>query len=461
MSSSAHPPLTLLFSLSDTPRNKLLDWYEDVCAQARGLCAAYDIAGALSLVAYPTEWNAYPGNITNVADVLANGDPPNFRARTTYDRPADHPDDAAAAILAVHKRAMDKHHAYTMANSTLNVALLASIGPDNKVLLQAVYNVIPMYALAPFQIVEAMFQEHGVLAGADLGRLRAPLQEPLSALADLERHMNKFMLASKKLTQAGQGKQPYEYFEAFLETVQAFPVVASSMSTYYAAQPTVDLQTIDSLFPYLKSQLPYMLRTSGASPFSGAATTPAVAATKPKKTKKEKRPVWGPNGTKRVPNHPGNFSGGAQGPHGLQWDQQAAMSEIQRLNALLVQSNANVAAAMMADRFGAYSTNTGSSGGSIPSAFYGSQQRPFYCFCHGHNISHNGSTCKVMAQDPGYTAEMKAATSTATGGNPNVGPPITHRLLHAISPLLTALLVFCLVSLRVALSSANYPMKII
>jgi hypothetical protein len=234
------------------------------------------------------------------------------------------------------------------------------------------------------------------------------------------------------------------------------------MSTYYAAQPTVDLQTIDSLFPYLKSQLqlPYMLRTSGAPPFFGAATTPAVPSAKTKKTKKDKRPVWGANGTKRMPNHPGNFSGGAQGPHGFQWDQQAAMSEIQRLNALLVQSNANVAGAMMADRFGTYSTNTGSSGGSIPSAFYGSQQRPFYCFCHGHNISHNDSTCKVMAQDPGYTAEMKAATSAATGGNPNVGPPVTHRLLQAIPPLLTALLVLCLVSLRVALSSANYPMKI-
>jgi hypothetical protein len=36
-----------------------------------------------------------------------------------------------------------------------------------------------------------------------------------------------------------------------------------------------------------------------------------------------------------------------------------------------------------------------------------------------------------MAQDSGYTAEMKAATSAATsaatGGNPNVGPPVTHR----------------------------------
>jgi hypothetical protein len=85
MSSSAQATqVMLLFSLSETPRNKLLEWYEDVCAQARGLCAAFDIAGALSLVAYPTEWNAYPGNLTNAADVLANGDPPNFRARPTF-----------------------------------------------------------------------------------------------------------------------------------------------------------------------------------------------------------------------------------------------------------------------------------------------------------------------------------------------------------------------------------------
>ena len=40
---------------------------------------------------------------------VANGDPPDFRARPTYDRPADHPDDAAPGILAVHKRAMDRH----------------------------------------------------------------------------------------------------------------------------------------------------------------------------------------------------------------------------------------------------------------------------------------------------------------------------------------------------------------
>jgi hypothetical protein len=87
MSSSVHQPLMLLFSLSDTPRNQLLEWYEDVCAQVRGLCAAFDIDGTLSLVAYPSEWNAYPGNITNAADVLANGDPPDFRAWPTFANP--------------------------------------------------------------------------------------------------------------------------------------------------------------------------------------------------------------------------------------------------------------------------------------------------------------------------------------------------------------------------------------
>ncbi len=70
--------------------------------------------------------------------------------------------------------------------------------------------------------------------------------------------MNKFMLAAKKLTASGQGKTSYAYFEAFMETVQGFPVVPQSMSTYYAVQPTVDIQTIDTLFFYLKSQHPYV-----------------------------------------------------------------------------------------------------------------------------------------------------------------------------------------------------------
>jgi hypothetical protein len=75
-------------------------------------------------------------------------------------------------------------------------ALLVSIGPDNKIFLEAHFNPDPLYSLSPRQIVDAMLLEHGTTSADDLKKLRAPLYEPLKALADLERHMNAFLLAS-------------------------------------------------------------------------------------------------------------------------------------------------------------------------------------------------------------------------------------------------------------------------
>ena len=143
-----------------------------------------------------------------------------------------------------------------------------------------------------------------------------------------------------------------------------------------------------------------MLQTAGASPFSGAATPPpAPTGNTKKKARNATRGVWGPQGQQRAPQHQGNFAGGVQGSHVVPWDPQGAMAEIQRLNALLLaQSQTNVAATM-AD-FNAYRENTGFR--TVPTAFFGAQERPFYCFVHGHNNSHPGSACKVMAQDQWY-----------------------------------------------------------
>jgi hypothetical protein len=47
--------------------------------------------------------------------------------------------------------------------------------------------------------------------------------------------------------------------------------------------------------------------------------------------------------------------------------------------------------------------------------------RPYYCWLHGHNNTHNGISCKVMAANPAYTGAMKAASShVGSGGNPKV-----------------------------------------
>jgi hypothetical protein len=156
--------------------------------------------------------------------------------------------------------------------------------------------------------------------------------------------MNKFMLASKKLTATGRGKKPYEYFETFLETVRGFPVVAQTLSTYYAAHPAIAQHTIATLFPHLKAQHAFMMAQSTASPFSGAAT-PAPALQPNKKNNKKGRNTRrgqrteGPQGASRTSQYPPNFSGGIVGPPVVPPTVAALEAqyrgEIQRLTALL------------------------------------------------------------------------------------------------------------------------------
>ncbi len=51
--------------------------------------------------------------------------------------------------------------------------------------------------------------------------------------------------------QADMESPPYDYFEAFLTTLQGFSIVATSMSTFYAQNPRVADHTIANLFPFL------------------------------------------------------------------------------------------------------------------------------------------------------------------------------------------------------------------
>ncbi len=86
--SSINQDITLTQSLAEVPRNQLEKWLEDVEIHARNLCAQWDISGALTLVATDEVWAEYPGNVTNSADVLANGDP---RLLTSgHDQPGPH-----------------------------------------------------------------------------------------------------------------------------------------------------------------------------------------------------------------------------------------------------------------------------------------------------------------------------------------------------------------------------------
>ena len=68
--------ITLTRTLADDPRNQLEFWLEEAATAARGMCSEHDFSGALTLAATDRVWAAYPGNVTNFADVIANGDAP-------------------------------------------------------------------------------------------------------------------------------------------------------------------------------------------------------------------------------------------------------------------------------------------------------------------------------------------------------------------------------------------------
>ena len=144
MSSST---LTLTHSLAHDPRTTLEMWLEEAETVARNLCPQHDPTGALTLVASDVVWREMPGNIANPAGVL-QGDPPQYRARPIWDLPAQHANNAAAAAVSIYKQELTRHSDYTLAESALARALLASLGETNVVLLKTTYpNIKPTLSL--------------------------------------------------------------------------------------------------------------------------------------------------------------------------------------------------------------------------------------------------------------------------------------------------------------------------
>ena len=79
--------LTRTLALADDPRTQLEFWLEEAATAERGMCSEHDFSGALTLAATDRVWSAYPGNVTNLADVITNGDAPQIRARPTWALP--------------------------------------------------------------------------------------------------------------------------------------------------------------------------------------------------------------------------------------------------------------------------------------------------------------------------------------------------------------------------------------
>ena len=114
--------ITLTRTLADDPRNQLEFWLEEAATAARGMCSEHDFNGALTLAATDRVWAAYPGNVTNFVDVIANGDAPQIRARPTWNLPNALDAAASAAEVVIWRQATDRNHAYNVAGTRLSAA---------------------------------------------------------------------------------------------------------------------------------------------------------------------------------------------------------------------------------------------------------------------------------------------------------------------------------------------------
>jgi hypothetical protein len=114
--------LTLTNTLADNARQQLEPWLKEAATLARSRCLEQNFSGVLMLVATDTDtvWAQYPGNVTNMADVIANVHPPNILARITWNYPAGSDPDAVAAKAMLYKQATDRHMAYSVATTRLS-----------------------------------------------------------------------------------------------------------------------------------------------------------------------------------------------------------------------------------------------------------------------------------------------------------------------------------------------------
>ena len=129
-------PITFTHTLADDARQQLEPWLEEAATLARAECFEFDFSGALTVVATDRVWADYPGNVTNMADVIATGDPPNIRARITWNYPAALDPAATPVEVMMYKQATDRYMAYCAATTRLSTALVDSMGETNKTYLK-------------------------------------------------------------------------------------------------------------------------------------------------------------------------------------------------------------------------------------------------------------------------------------------------------------------------------------
>ena len=314
--------------------------------------------------------------------------------------------------------------------SELRRVILASAGPSVRDWLEGQFAPVNIFVLTIRQILEAITLQYGTPTQREIDEWQLRLRDPLLVLADLEAHQAIFRKTLRKLPIVYR-PTANQLFQQYLATLGGFPTCAASLSTFYSTNPDVNAHTIANVMPFLVTQLPFLTAAQGTTPhFSGSASNPPApkpAKAKRDRTRRKQKPVkWNRNAAQGA-------SSSATDPFVGTPLYQHMLGAIQHRDALLSGFGGPPPQPPAFGQQLVAGANQVSSS-SQPPLLPGHRQgqggwgppREHYCFQHGYNNSHDGPDCNVMADNPNYTDADRAATSHhSSGGNPNVGPPVT------------------------------------
>ena len=369
-STSTATDLEMKISLEVEPHRNFRAWLDELATLASAQCAEYSQRGALHLACTDELWASLPEH--------SNAVPP----RPTYPRPDPLDPNANPTARLIYEDAKAAHIAHATASAKLRRAAISSIGRSNQLLIEDPLHGMLVHSAQ--SIIDALIPLYGTYTEDAISQLETQLTAKLVSVDSFDQHVGAYRTNLAQLARAGQALLPFKAFTTFLDTLSPFPHFRPHITSFITAHPALHQRTFPALTDHLRLHLPTIRSASAGNAFAGRVVSPPPQ------------------------------------------DHKALLAKVSSLERKL--------AALSASPAPSPPPPPPSRARQGPTTSLTTPEGFFYCFIHGHNLTHgwikpsrtwqwHGTRCQAIARDPSrYTPQQEAAKSPTevAGGNQRV-----------------------------------------
>ena len=324
----------------------------------------------------------------------------NVPPRPTYPRPDPLDPQAGPTARLIYEEARAAHTAHTTAAAKLKKAVIASIGKANELLISHPQHGMLLHTAQ--SILEDLLPIYGTYTEDAISSLELKLSTKLPTIDTFDSHVGSFRTTLNHLSRAGQALLPFKAYTTFVTTLSPFPAFQTHITSFITANPALAARTFPALAEHLRLHLPTIRAASAGNAFAGGLVPP---------------------------------------PH----PHKELLTKISSLERQL--------AALSASSPASPSPSPAPSTAPGPRTSLTTPRGYYYCFVHGHNLSHgwtrvkgtwqwHGTKCNAIARNPSRYSAAQEAAKTPTevaGGSQRVqrkvsSPPLSRFILLTPTP---------------------------